>query len=310
MPRISNYYGLKPSFEFLDVDVAIDNRLFLDPRAIRIEKGPSPYGRKARESMDSFFDEVVSCVLSANKAEVLRGLDLLQHFNEPKETRLGMSRSGIDGHGGADEVGTSIWTSFSTDARALIEVGIFKRIEHLPIFVDGVDKDITSDVTTRIVFEPLVRFTQAMVQKYPEFTKGTHSTETFTRPVWHLGQGRWEKKALELPVAAGKPLLLVPKHWARPWLLMASGRFYDTALLSYVQDRLAVVNKDGKVLKDAKDSLKRRKEYRRSRDTILRVTKEASDGKEDLVDRFQGFVDGKYNRLSDQEIDERLPPSG
>jgi len=234
-------------------------------------------------------------------------LDLLQHFNEPKETRLGLSRSGIDGHGGANEVGAWIWTALSTDARALIDVGIFKLVEHIPLFIDGVDKDITSDLTTRIVFEPLAKFTQAMVKKYPEFTRGNHQTEVCLRPVWSVGQKKWIEKPLDLPVAEEKPLLLVPKYWARPRLLMFSGRYYDTALLSWVQDQLAVVNKrTGKLIKDPKRSLKRKRRYKRGRGTILRVTEQASATREDLVDHFRAFVDRKYERLDDEEIDRQL----
>ena len=307
MPNLSKYYNFKSPFEFLNVDVADDNRLFLDPHALRIEKGPSPFGREARERMDSFFDEIVGCVLSPSRTEAQRGLGLLQHFNEPKETRLGLSRSGIDGHGGADEVGAWIWHTLSTDARALIDVGIFKRVEHIPLFVDGIDKDITSDLTTRIIFEPLAKFTQAMVKKYPEFTRGSHRINAYIRPVWNVAQKRWIKKSLELPVAEGKPLLLVPKYWARPYLLMRYRRYYDTALLNWVQDQLAVVNKrTGKLIKDPKHSLKRKRKYKPGRDTILRVTEEASSADQDLVDQFRAFADHKYERLDDEEIERRL----
>jgi hypothetical protein len=308
MSRISQHYGLKkPAPEFLDVDVADDNRLFLDPHAIRIERGPSPFAREARTLLDSFFDEIVRCVLSSKNANARRGLDILQHFNEPKETRLGLSRSGIDGHGGSDEVGAWIWDALSTDARALIEVGVFKLVEHIPLFVYGVDKDITSDLTTRIIFEPLAKFTQAMVKKYPEFTQGTHRTAVFNRPVWNINRTEWTEKSLELPVAKDKPLLLVPKYWARGHLLMFSGRYYDTSLLSWVQDQLAVTDRrTGKVLKDPKKSLKRKRKYKRGRKTIFRITKEARTSGEDLVDQFRAFVDRKYARLSDDKIESKL----
>lgn len=308
MPTISQHYKLKQPFEFLNVDIDNDNRLFLDPHAIRLEKGPSPFGRKARESMDSFFSEVVSCVRSPKKSNGIRGQDLLQHFNEPKETRLGMSRSGIDGHGAAEELGTRIWNALSTDARALVGVGVLKLVEHIPLFVSEIDKDITSDITTRIIFEPLARFTQAMVKKYPEFTKGTHKTGNFEMQVWHVGQKKWSKKELELPVAAGRPLLLVPKHWARPSLLMASGRYYETLVLTFVQEELGTIDPaTGKLTGyPSKEKLKKRPNYKRGRPTIVRITEDAQSSGEDLVDRFRAFVARKYGRLSDKEIEEKL----
>ncbi|HEX6152338.1 MAG TPA: hypothetical protein VFZ19_02345 [Solirubrobacterales bacterium] len=308
MPTISQHYKLKQPFEFLDVDIEDDNRLFLDPHAIRLEKGPSPYGRKARESMDSFFNEVVGCVRSPSNSAAMRGLDLLQHFNEPKETRLGMSRSGIDGHGAAEELGGRIWNALSTDARALVEVGVLKLVEHIPLFVDEIDKDITSDITTRIVFEPLARFTQAMVKKYPEFTQGAHKMGVFRKQVWHVGRADWVMKDLQLPVPAGKPLLLVPKHWARPSLLMPAGRYYETLVLTFVQEELGTIDSaTGKLTGHPnKETLKRRPNYKRGRPTIVRTTEEAKSVGEDLVDRFRVFVDRKYGRLTDEELEERL----
>jgi len=232
---------------------------------------------------------------------------LLQHFNEPKETRLGLSKRGIDGHGGDDEVGAWIWAALSTKARALIEVGVLKRVEHMPLFVAGVDKDITSDVTTRIVFEPLAKFTQTMMKKYPQFTKKGHKTCVVSRPAWSIKRCEWIRKELELPVAVGRPLLLVPKHWALPQLLMHAGRFYDTSVLSHVQEQLGVVNpRTGKFETDPKKVLKRKKKYKRGRPTIVRIAEEARASDEDLVDRFRVFVDDKYKPLDDDKIDRQL----
>ena len=89
--------------------------------------------------------------------------DLLQHFEEPRETRLGYAAAGFSGHGGAAEVGTWIWEALTTELEALLRVGILTQIEDLPLFVEGLAEDITSDLTTRIIFEPLSKFTASMV---------------------------------------------------------------------------------------------------------------------------------------------------
>lgn len=304
VPTVSRYFGLSGPLEFLDVDVATDNRLFIDPHAVRIERGPSPFARRARGCITTFFDEVLACVLGERTEH---GLYLLQHFNEPKETRLGMSKEGINGHGGASEIGSRVWHSLSTDLEALIRVGALKWVEDIPVFVEGVDKDITSDLTTRIIFEPLAQFTQAMTRKYPQFTSGGREARVFHRQVWSPRRARWVQKPLELPVASDKPLLLVPKYWARPRLLMSAGRYYGTSLLSYVQDDRAVVDPEtGKVIKEPKRALRRRREFERGLETILRVTQHATERNEDLLSRFRAFVDGRYVRLDDDEIVARL----
>jgi hypothetical protein len=307
MPILSRYYGLSGPLEFLDVDVANDNRLFLDPHAIRIERGPAPFSSQAKKCITTFFDEIVACVMSPQRSEAERGLDLLQHFNEPKETRLGLSQKGFDGRGGDEDVGTWIWDVLSKDVEALIKVGILKWIEDVPVFVEGIDKDITSDLTTRIIFEPLVKFTQAMLNKYPEFTQGSHEVRSFQRQVWSPSRSRWRLKPLDLPIAWDKPLLLVPKYWARPRLLMSTGRYYETSLLSYVQELRATRDRrTGKLLKDPKWRLKERDEFERGQETIHRITKQAKRKKHDLLSQFRTFVDQRYERLDDEELDKRL----
>jgi hypothetical protein len=186
-------------------------------------------------------------------------------------------------------------------------VGVLKWVEDIPIFVYGVDKDITSDLTTRIIFEPLAKFTQAMMRKYPQFTQGSHYAKSFSRQVWSPSQKRWVYKTIELPVAAGIPLILVPKRWARPGLLMSAGRYYQTSLLSFVQEQRGVIDAEtGDLLTEPKWRLEERKEFEQGLKTIMRVTREAHVEREDLLARFRAFVDRRYEPLDDDEIEKRL----
>lgn len=303
MAKVSKHYGIKGSVEFIDVNVSKDNQLFVDPRALRLQSRPGRFAAQANTCTRSFFDEVARCAVSNQQSDAARGLDLLQHFKEPKETRLGLSKKGIDGHGGADDVGRAIWDALSTNINALLSIGILKLIEDVPIFVEGVDKDITSDLTTRIIYEPLAKFTQAMVVKHAQFTKGRHSTDIFDRQVWNPRKLRWEIKQLELPVAEGKPLVLVPRDWVQPHLMMSATRYYETTMLSFVQEDRAVVDRAGKLVTDPKWVLKKKRELKRGRNTIIRVTQDAQTKQEDLLDRFRSFVDSRYRRLEDEEID-------
>ncbi|HEY5815435.1 MAG TPA: hypothetical protein VIS95_03740 [Solirubrobacterales bacterium] len=307
MPSVSQHYGLTGPLEFLDVDVVDDNRLYVDPHAVRLERGPSPFAAQATKCLTTFFDEIVECVISPKRAETERGRGLLSRFHEPRETRLGMSQEGVNGHGGADDVGGAIWKALSTNAKALISVGVLKWVEDIPIFVYGVDKDITSDLTTRIIFEPLAKFTQAMMRKYPQFTQGSHYAKTFSRQIWSPSQKRWVFKKVELPVAEDIPLILVPKRWARPGLLMSGGRYYKTSMLSYVQELRGVIDPEtGELVTEPKWRLEERKEFEQGLKTIMRVTREAHVEREDLLARFREFVDRRYEPLDDDEIDKRL----
>lgn len=233
MALITDHYGIACPAKFLDVDIDSDNRMFVDPHAIRLHRTPEPFATRANHCTETFFREVTRCALSSSAADRRRGLELLQRFVEPWETRLGLATNSFSGHGGAEDVGAWIWNTLNTDVEALLRVGILQQIEDLPLFVEGVDRDITSDITTRIIFEPLAEFTADMVDQYPQFRAPGHRIGTFHRQVWDPHARSWTSKALQLPVAGGKPLLLVPRPWTRSTLLMSAGRYYETSVLTY-----------------------------------------------------------------------------
>lgn len=300
MARITTHYGIVGPVPFLDVDIDTDNRMFVDPHAIRLQRDPEPFVSQANRATESFFDEVARCALASSAIDQRRGLDLLEHFEEPWETRLGLARRGFRGHGGAKEVGSWIWDSLNTDLEAFLRVGLLHQIEDLPLFVEGIDRDITSDVTTRIVFDALAEFTAEVIQKFPEFHTGGNRVAGFDRPVWDATRLAWRVKNVTLPVADGRPLLLVPRHWARPRLLMTARRFYDTSVLSYAQLEQAALSHEGELLLTPKRVLKLQTGLARGRSTNVRVTRRATNRDDNLVAIFKQFVDSKYADLEDE----------
>lgn len=297
MASITNHYGITSPVPFEDLDVARDNRIFVDPHAIRLSKGPAPFVTDAVAALDTFFDTVSRDAMSSTVSDHRHGLDLLQHFEEPWETRMGMARSGFSGHGGSVDVGSWIWSALRTDLSALLRIGILKHLEELPLFVNGIDRDITSDITTRIAFAPLADFTASMVSAYPEFTAHGHSTRSVERQVWNSTGMKWETKRVELPLVSNKPLLLVPKGWARPRLLMSAGRYYETQVLSFAQFEQATFV-SGKVLKTPKDRLRQQSALARGRNTNTVVTLRAEENGHDILAQFRRFVDERATRVA------------
>lgn len=290
MASITQYYGITGPVPFQDVDVSSDNLRFLDPHRIRLAPGPTPFKADAVRCLDTFFDTTKHGVLTLDASARHAAQTNLYGFREPWETRLGMASTGFHGHGAAEDIGERIWNALTTSLEALVEVCVLKRLEHLPLFVEGVDRDITSDITTRIVFGPLNDFTAAMVAAFSEFTAGGHATRMVSRPVWDPTKSAWTVRDVELPVADGKPLLLVPNTWVGRSLLMSPTRFYETSLLSYVQDERSVVLAGGKVLKTPKPVLKEDRALKRGRATHLAVTQHAHARGDDLVAEFEKFI--------------------
>lgn len=262
----------------------------------RLTGAPEPFASEAIHSVDTFLGEIVRCVVSGDPVLHRRGESLLQRFREPWETRLGMSSKGFYGHGGGEDVGTWIWKALVTDLMALVRVGVLEHLEELPMFVDGVDRDITSDIATRIMFAPLARFTESMIAKYPEFTAGEHRVRTVACQVWDPTTLDWTEEPFTLPVADGKPLLLVPVAWTRRALLMSATRFYEKAVLDFAQLEQAVVGSDGKLIKTPKDELMKQAGLGRGRNTNIRLTLKAFAQDENLIAYFKSFVAAKFDR--------------
>jgi hypothetical protein len=291
---ITDHFQINRPVPFADLDVDCDNPKVLDAHAIRLSAQPQPYAQQAVQCFDTFFDTISRGAMSTNAAAGNHAENLLKQFEEPWETRLGMAASGFAGHGGSDDVGSWIWHAMCDDLEVLLRVGILKHLEELPLFVEGVGHDITSDITTRIVFGPLADFTADMLVQFPEFTAGSHKVGSFQRQVWDVNKRTWTQKTVMLPLVEGKPLLLIPSNWVRDTLLMHAVRFYETSVLSYVQDEQAVVTGDGKIIRTPKDRLKTQHGLGRGRDTIRVVTLRAESTGDDLVDIFRRFVADRY----------------
>ncbi|MFE5788377.1 hypothetical protein JXX30_00385 [Rhodococcus erythropolis] len=301
MAPITRHYGITTPVPFVDVDVNVDNAIFIDPYAIRLDRSANPFAAQANFYTETYFREVTRCALSRNGFDRQTGLRLLQRFIEPWETRLGLASNSFSGHGGAEEVGTWIWNTLTTDVEALLRVGLLRQIENLPLFVEGIDRDITSDITTRIIFESLADFTATMMTRYPQFAASGHRVGAFERQVWDPHNREWTTKVFDLPVAAGKPLLLVPRSWARKTLLMSAGRYYETSVLSYAQLEQAVLSSTGKLLTTPKYELRKQNGLGRGRNTNLSVTFRAHKNDDDLLSLFKSFVDARWERTDQSQ---------
>lgn len=291
MARISAHYGLNGSLPFEDVELTQDNLRFLDPHRIRMRRGTDPHARDAVALIDSFFDDAVASITGGSDDDRARTQRIFEKFAEPWQTRLGMSRYGFHGHGGARTTGHAIYAELSTNARALLEVGHLKRLEHLGLFVEDVGNDITSDITTRITFSALADFTEEMMMRFPPL--GSKGVTTSQHQVWDPAARTWTDRSFTLPAPEGKALILVPRAWTGSSLLMTPTRFYETTMLSYAQQEQTVRLPNGRLAYPPKWSLKKQHDLRRGRQTHIQVAMRAHEAGDNVVKRFETFVDEK-----------------
>lgn len=311
MTQITSDFGIIGPVDFLDVHVERDNLLFIDPSAIRfVARQGDQYAQEADRSLTDFFDYVLQMLSSSNPADRRVGEGALQQFSELKETRLGMSRRGFDGHGAAEELGTQIWTQLSTNPLCKHAIATLKYIEDVPLFVDGIDKDITSDLTARIILLTLEKFTADMMAKHPEFQL-TRPTTTVTTHYWDQHQKVWANKTITLPEANGVPLLLVPKGIVNYKLSMTYGQYYGVPLLDYIKEEnlMEVAGPKGPkiVARYTKKELKEMPQYAKSRVTNEVQTARIfqADGV-DVLGEYRSDKQSNFVPLTDAEIDDRL----
>lgn len=299
MATVTTHFAIPGPVPFVDVELSRDNEQFIDLHRIRLASGSSAHLDSALACVDTFLTTVSTAAMSGVPRLEEEARELLQQFSEPRETRLGLARKGFNGHGGADDIGARVWRSLTTDLKALLHVGVLKYLEELPLFIEGIDRDLTSDITTRIIFGPLADFTAEMLVRYPQFSAGGHRTVTIDRQVWDATACIWTTRRMTLPAANGKPVLLVPKAWVSKRLLMSPRRFHGTTLLSYVQEEHASISLGGKIVHPSKVSLRKRPDLRRGRRTNLEVTLRAHEAGTDLLRLFHIFVEEQLGDSGD-----------
>lgn len=282
MTALSQHYRIGGALPFVDVDTHDDTRLFLDPERLLLT-GPRDSQHAAAHCLSTFLSAVSHAVITRDPA----GPELLKRFHEPRETHLGMARTGLHGKGTAAEMGQRLWDLMSTDLALLFRIGVIRQLGDLPALMPGIADDLTSDITTRIVFTPLARFTTEMIEQYPQIGASTKSVE---RQVWDPARLMWRQQPMTLPTVDGEPLILVPRDWVRSTLMSSTSRYHWNAVLGYAQELRTTVADDGKLIRPPKDDLKRLSPYTRSAMTNRRVTMEAHDAGRDLLDEFHAYI--------------------
>ncbi|MCI1952066.1 MAG: hypothetical protein LKJ50_03930 [Clostridiales bacterium] len=227
MLNFSNYFNLSISghkdIEFIDVPVDTDVRLFLDPGLI--ESGGDNFSKACTAVIKSYFNAVFDCCRSRDHLNLPK---LLNHSAEPNETHLGNSIYYSKGHGASEQI---LYTMFSN----LIDQELFERdVIHYPcdlyVFAPNFDKDRMSDLLTNILRDLLSQFTKQQCDKHGILLKGKR-----IGCFWDPLSNQWQTKNWQLPIANGKPVLLVPKSFVSRNYHFSTSSYINKYLLEYRQ---------------------------------------------------------------------------
>ncbi|GGZ86034.1 hypothetical protein ACFOOM_16345 [Streptomyces echinoruber] len=225
--RVSEYYNLnrgQGALDFVDVDTVMDVPVYIDPSTIRHLS--DDWGKECIHMLTTFFDSVLDAVRHGDKA---RADYLLGNLGEPNETHLGISKGKSAGRGFGKWMREEFASKLAQSQAA--KTGLIEDLEDTAFFIDKVDKDIISDVTTNIIRGPLITYTRQMATAVGiPLEEGVDSG-----PVWNAQTLEWENGLTQLPIADGEKLLLVPKVIVRRDLHLSRSEYYRNHLVPTLQ---------------------------------------------------------------------------
>lgn len=227
--RVSNYYKLphtQPELDFVDVTVHGDDRLFIDPRALRLLG--SEWGHKCVCLVQSFFQTVLAAIQDGDLDLARR---LLGRLKEPNETHLGLSKARARGRGMGHS--SAVQVSESLSKSMAVKSGLLTDLEDTILMVDGIGDDIISDMTTNIIRGPLIEYTQYVCHQMGIPLKPGVSSG----PLWDPIRKDWTQSFVDLPMPDRDKLLLVPKLIVRSRMEYDADEYFRHHILPYLQKR-------------------------------------------------------------------------
>lgn len=239
MTRVTDYFDLgmtQGSVDFVDVDVHGDVPVYIDPTAIRNQAGD--WADACVSLLQSFFESLLAAIAADDR----RALEsLIYPLVEPNETHLGSSQGKSQGRSlGTRDKAQELLSSLRS-SRA-VSSGFLRDLEDSALMVEGIDKDIVSDITTCAIRNPLIAYTQKQSQFH-----GIPMELQDSGPAWDGAARRWVQAQVALPRAADDKLLLVPKSIVRVRLTVNKGRYYRGYLRPYFEAEVLANPKAGLV---------------------------------------------------------------
>lgn len=234
MPAFSEAFNLAitpAGLDFIDIDLATDKPLFIDPYAIQIRQ--DQWSDRCGDHIRSFFNTLLDALRAG---DVARAGHLLNHLHEPNETHLGVSQGRPSGRGVGDHKAAMLANAL-VRSRAFL-TGVLSDISEAELFIHGVGRDTISDLTTNVIRGLLAEYTAEQCQLHGVPTQAVGAIG----PTWNVHSQRWEARQLQLPVHRRRPILLVPKFSVRQRLSLDSQEFWNHHMIEFLRQEYLDAN--------------------------------------------------------------------
>ena len=228
MTRVSEHFALglaQPQLDFVDVDVATDTEVYVDPHALRQLR--TEWGRDCVALLQHYF----RCVLAAIRAgDTARADELLGQLREPNQTRLGQSQGQPAGHALGPTLAADVRDQLARSEA--VRTGLIEDLEDTILMIPLVGRDLISDITTNVIREPLIRYTQQVCEDLGIPVEDG----VVAGPVWDPATEEWSQSYATLPWVGQHALLLVPKVIVRRRLDFDADDYYNRYIIPFLQE--------------------------------------------------------------------------
>jgi hypothetical protein len=221
--RAFNLGKAQAELDFVDVDLARDAPLFVDPFAI--SQRLDSLSQECHLTLQAFFQRIVDAIRAGDDDDAQ---GLLYRLREPNETRLGYSTRRPQGAG----IGTMQARQLFAALRAstAVQTGFLSSLEECELMIEGVARDKLSDLTTNIIRGHLAEYTREQCALFDIPVR-----QAALPPCFNRDTGLWESRYLDVPVWRDSPILLVPKYFVRRDPAYEATDYYNHYVLEFLQ---------------------------------------------------------------------------
>jgi hypothetical protein len=224
LTRLLNLGLSQHEIDFVDVHLNGDTPLFLDPYFLGLRK--DAWSSSCTRTIRSFFEKFLDLLRAGNEDAAFQ---LFLHLNEPGETFLGMSKGRSQGRGVGDGDAEKIFESLKQSKA--VQSGIVEDLEDCRLFVEGIDKDKTSDMTTNIIRKHLIEYTQAQCRNY---NIALHNAPSGF--MWDRETKQWVTAFTEMLIVNNKKVLMVPKAVVSYSAAYTPQQYHQHFILNFLQN--------------------------------------------------------------------------
>ena len=237
----------RSQYELDFVDIPVNNGdipLFIDPYAI--SKRNDYWSIDCHNAIVEFFQGVIDEIRQGNEAQAKI---MLSGLREPNQTRLGLSKGETPrGRGVGGEQAEDLYNALA-DSTA-VKTGFLKDLEECELLIEGIGRDKISDISTNIIRQNLIEYTQDQCELWDIKTMSVPSG-----PLWNSKDKKWTDEYVKLPVCNDRCVILIPKAIARFTIEFNHQEYYQHFVLNFLQSEY--LDASSSLVRTLKDGTKR-----------------------------------------------------